>query len=134
MSRGSIDDAWRVIDSLRQDVSQIAADVHGLKIESEHCKKNQEQAHQDFKDMCTQLKTTENSIREDMKGNTESLHKSVAYQGELVAAQMKILMDAHLLRKGAESAAIGIAKHAPKIIWALASAAFTAGIIWATKS
>lgn len=133
MSRGSIDDAWRVIDALRQDVSQIAADVHGLKIESEHCKKNQESTDKEIKDMCIQLRATDASIRKEIKDNNEDLKKTVEHQGELVAAQLNILMDAHLIRKGAESAAIGIAKHTPKIIIAIVSATFAATVVWMSK-
>lgn len=133
MSRGSLEDAWGVIEKIREEFGKVSLDVAALKIESAHCKKNQESTDKEIKEMCTQLKATETALRKEMKDGNEEVKNEVKSQGQLISADLKILMDSHLIRKGAESAAIGIVRHAPKIIWALAAAAFTAGIIWATR-
>lgn len=122
MSRGDLDAVWQVVDKLRDTVSEHGNRLARVENESEHCKKKQDQTDYKIDDMCGQLKNTEKVVRDEIKA-----------QGELISAQLNILMDAHLIRKGAESAAIGIAKHMPKIIIAIVSATFAATVVWMSK-
>ncbi len=133
MSRGSLEEAWGVIDEIRRELGKVSQEVYGLSIESAHCKENQKSTDKEIKDMCIQLRVTDASIRKDIKENNENLTKIVEQEFKLIAAQLNILMDAHLIRKGAESATIGIAKHTPKIIIAIISATFAATVVWMSK-
>lgn len=134
MSRGSLEEAWGVIDEIRRELGKVSQEVYGLGIESAHCKKNQESTDKEIKDMCTQLRTTDAAIQLKMSALNNELKTAIEQQGQLISAQIDILMKAHLMRKGAESAAIGFAKYLPKIIVAVVSGTFAATVVWMTKT
>lgn len=133
MSRGDLDAVWDVINDFRKDVASIDKRLGIVENESEHCKRKQDQTDDKIADMCEQLKKTDAAIQMKMAENTQELKSAFDEFGKLVAAQLTVLMEERMWRKGAESTAIGIAKHTPKIIIAIVSATFAATVVWMSK-
>lgn len=129
MSRGSLDEAWGAIEKIRQENVVRDRQLTELKMESEACKIARQALDSDLIEMCNTLKETKKEVLESAKeGRAETNHRF-----DVLSSEIKELMSAHLIRKGAESAAIGIAKHTPKIIIAIVSATFAATVVWMSK-
>jgi outer membrane protein assembly factor BamA len=129
--RGDVNDVWKVIDVLRNDVAANTSAISVLQTKSDHCEKNQENTERKIDNMCEQLKITEREVM----GKIEEVRKESSQKNEQILAAITLLKDAYLIRQGIETGAkenkeqyTEIKKTAISVIPKLIYVAFAAGM------
>jgi len=100
MSRGSLENAWDVIEKIREEVREFDKSISALQMESNACKIAREALDSDIIEMCDVLKNTEKKL----SGDIDNKHSETKTQLVEIKDEQKKLLAAYHEAKGRENA------------------------------
>jgi phosphoenolpyruvate-protein kinase (PTS system EI component) len=124
------------INRVREDIAALRERMLLSEHKTLECERRHDMADKRHDHLCETLNKTKDSIEAKIEKNSEDNKK----QTDIIIEKIGLLMTDREVRKEVEEVkekneqkAIGIIKYLPKFLVFLAAAAFTTGIIWATK-
>lgn len=124
----SRDEFDKALNSVREKISGLNEAAIEISTENKNLSRRVEKIENEHDNICQQLVATERDMRKEFRDGLDLIRKEHSSSHNEVMGAINGLINDKARREGAEGAAIGIAKHAPKILWAV----FTAGMITVT--